>query len=380
MVEVYDIETYKYAFIFCSYNIHTKTKVDFEISERKTDIKLILKHLKSIKGQIGYNNLRFDYPVLHWIVKNHKKYKDSLKFAHAIHEYANGLFKSESPYQVRENLTSPKQLDLYRIWHFDNKNRSTSLKWLEFAMRMMDIEDLPYEVDQELTSEMIDDIIEYCYHDVEATYQFYLKSIEKIELRKKLQGKYKTNLINKSDVGIAETLVLNSYCYATGLETRDVREMRSTYKFIHAKDVIFSQIKFQTPELQDWLVKLKETYLLTPGGTWGGTEITVKGEVYDIKLGGIHIQQKALAHITEKGEYIAELDCAGMYPTFIAKHGQYPAHLGQDFLTLYRQIRDDRMAAKKSGDKVMDAAGKLMGNGTFGLDFKYKQAPSNSDI
>lgn len=363
MVEIYDLETYKNVFIYCYVDRDTLKKGHFEISFRKDDTQKILDHLKIIKGQIGFNNIEFDWVVLDWLINNYEFY-NQYSLPQAIYNKVQELFDTEGYKGIRNPLVP--QLDLYRIWHYSNKSRATSLKWLEFAMRMQNIEDLPYKIDEELTSEMIDEIIEYCYHDVEATRQFYLKSLDKIELRKKLQQKYGLNLINRPDVGMAEDLVLDSYCKSTGLDKNYVRGLKSIHSFIQANDIILPQIKFQTEYMKNWFEKFKSVYLLTPRGNWKGQTIELFDEKYDVGLGGLHIEQKALEFYKTENTFLAELDCSGMYPTFIAKHGMYPAHLGKDFLMLYRQIRDDRMEAKRIGDKTMDAAGKLMGNGVFG--------------
>jgi hypothetical protein len=363
-VWIYDIETFKKAFILCALNRDTLEKIHFEISFRKNQIDELISWINNSNGHIGFNNIEFDYPVLDWEVKSPNKYDNN--FSELIYEKANELINTEGYKGIHKPLVP--QLDLYKIWHYSNKARATGLKWLEFAMRMQNIEDLPYKIDADLSSEMIDEIIEYCYHDVQATYEFYLKSIDKIELRKKLQQKYNLNLINRPDVGIAEDLVLDSYCRATGLDKQYVKTLKTEHKYIQVKNVTLPMINFQTEYMRNWFEKFKDTYLLTPGGTWKGYTLNLFNEKYDIGLGGIHIEQKPLAFYKTENSFLAELDCAGMYPTFIAKHGMYPAHLGKEFLTLYRQIREDRMEAKRIGDKTMDAAGKLMGNGTFGLE------------
>ena len=102
------------------------------------------------------------------------------------------------------------------------------------------------------------------------------------------------------------------------------------------------------------------------GGFWKGEIVELFGEEYQVKLGGLHIIQKPGIYEIKEDEQITERDCAGMYPTFIDHHGMYPRHLGKEFLKLYRKIRADRTEAKFNGDKVMDAAGKLQGNGIFG--------------
>jgi len=363
-VDIYDIETYFEAFILCALDRDTLEKRQFEISHRKNDIKELIKYLKEIKGQIGYNNINFDYPVIHWILNNYQKY-NQYSLPQAICEKAQEVIKQEFSAVKYEDVLIP-QLDLFKIWHYSNKARITSLKYLEFTMRMDNIEDLPYNIYEELTSEMIDNIIDYCHHDVWTTYQFYLKSTGRVDLRRKLSKKYNLPLMNRPDVGIAEDLVLDSYCKQTGKSKEYVKKLRSEYDWIQGKDVILPDIKFKTDQMQEWLIKLKDIYFKRMGGFWKGDVIELYNEKYQVGLGGIHVEQKPGVYKIDENSYIAEIDCAGMYPTFICNHGMYPAHLGKEFLTLYREIREDRIRAKKSGDKVMDAAGKLQGNGTFG--------------
>jgi len=374
MIDIYDIETYKEAFIFCALRIDGKEKKEFEISYSKNDTEKLVKYLLSIKGLIGYNNLNFDYPIIHWFLNNFQNY-DQYSLPEILYNKAQEIINEEFSSINPTDVIIP-QLDLYRIWHYNNKARRTSLKYLEFNMRMNIIEDLPYKIDEHLNDEKINKIIEYCHRDVKATHNFYVKSKPKITLRRNLKKKYGLNLINRPDVGIAEDLVLHSYCQQTNLEKSYVKTLKSEYNFIQAKDIILPQIKFKTVQMQKWLDKLKQVYLKRMGGFWQGEIITLFNEQYQVGLGGLHIEQKSFRFIKKENQFLTEWDCAGMYPTFIALHGMYPAHLGKEFLTLYRKIRDDRMIAKKNGDKVMDAAGKLMGNGTFGkfgsdLSFLY---------
>lgn len=371
-VDIYDIETYNEAFILCAQDRDTLEKKHFEISWRIDDTERLIEYLNSIQGQIGFNVINFDYPVLHWILQNYKKY-NQYTLPQAICEKAQEIIKQEFS-SIKENEVLIPQLDLFKIWHYGNKARITSLKYLEFTMEMDNIEDLPFDIYSNLTSEMIDKIIEYCYHDVHATYTFYLKSLGRIKLRKDLSKKYGISLLNRPDVGIAEDLVLHSYCQQTGKDKQEVKKLKTEYDWIQGKNVILPLIEFKTEQMQSWLLQLKEVYLKRMGGFWKGEVISLYGEEYQIGLGGLHIEQKPGIYEISDEQYMAELDCAGMYPTFICNHGMYPAHLGKEFLTLYKEIREARLEAKKSGDKVMDAAGKLIGNGLFGKfgsDFSY---------
>jgi hypothetical protein len=74
MICVYDIETYAEAFIVCFLDIANKRTYSFEISKRKDETPELILFLQKCKGLIGFNNLDFDYPVIHWFIQNHKYY------------------------------------------------------------------------------------------------------------------------------------------------------------------------------------------------------------------------------------------------------------------------------------------------------------------
>ena len=55
-----------------------------------------------------------------------------------------------------------------------------------------------------------------------------------------------------------------------------------------------------------------------------------------------------------------------MYPTILIEHNLYPKHLGPEFLKVYKQIKDERVAAKRAKEKLKDATLKLSINGLSG--------------
>ena len=55
-----------------------------------------------------------------------------------------------------------------------------------------------------------------------------------------------------------------------------------------------------------------------------------------------------------------------MYPSAIINYGLYPQHLGPEFLNTYKKIRQDRIKAKREGNKVMNMTYKLALNGISG--------------
>ena len=56
-----------------------------------------------------------------------------------------------------------------------------------------------------------------------------------------------------------------------------------------------------------------------------------------------------------------------MYPSAIINFGLYPQQLGPEFLTTYKQIRTDRLKAKREGNTIINQTYKLALNGISGM-------------
>ena len=75
------------------------------------------------------------------------------------------------------------QLDLMKVHHFDNVNKRTSLKLLEFNMRMKTIEELELDFNQPVTPDQVPVVLKYNGHDVDATVDFYHETKEHLKFR-----------------------------------------------------------------------------------------------------------------------------------------------------------------------------------------------------
>lgn len=134
MVEVYDIETLTGLYTYIGLDIDSKQLSKFVICKYQNDLKVFVEHLKQVKRQIGYNNLSFDSQVIEYILINHQNWLDlsGEEVADIIYRYAqycidksnNGGWGDYPEWK----LTIP-QLDLFKVWHFDNKAKMTS--WIK---------------------------------------------------------------------------------------------------------------------------------------------------------------------------------------------------------------------------------------------------------
>ena len=77
---IYDIETYPNCFTISLIRADGKLPRVFEISDRKNDIESILTCFRWLRDNncrmVGFNNLGFDYPIIHEIMKVASKEKD----------------------------------------------------------------------------------------------------------------------------------------------------------------------------------------------------------------------------------------------------------------------------------------------------------------
>ena len=272
---IYDLETFPNIFTACFVYANGKGLCVFEISDRKDDTDELLEFLRNVKRtgcrMVAFNNINFDYPVLHYILEKAKKAFKSgkkVKFtAKEIYGVAMALI-NKSPddrfgSKIKDVDVVIPQVDLFLVHHFDNRARSTSLKMLEFTMRSDNIQDLPFPVGTVLNSEQMDVLIKYNKHDVTETLKFYNYSKEALKLREELTELFGFDCTNFNDTKIGKQLFINSIekekpgsCYTQTERGRKINQTKR--EFIQIKDCIFPYVKFQRPEFQavlDWFNK-----------------------------------------------------------------------------------------------------------------------------
>lgn len=131
------------------------------------------------------------------------------------------------------------------------------------------------------------------------------------------------------------------------------------------KDIIFDFIKFKTPVLQNLLKDLKDQ-CIDPNDNSFERQFYLGTTKHTFGMGGIHSVNNPEALEPNENELLLALDVASMYPSIILEHKVFPPHLGEAFLEVYGKIKSDRLEAKRSGNKIVDATLKLSLNGLSG--------------
>ena len=267
---VYDIETYPNCFTFtavCADNSRTHV---YECSSRKNDVSQLFEFLDMLHDKrhrmVGFNNKGFDYPVLHELLEVRAKAVtvSGKAVAKKAYKVAQDLISVQAEHNNSRLKEYVKQVDLFKIHHFDNKARATSLKMIEFNMKSDSIEDLPFPVGTELTDGEIDVLLKYNMHDVVKTLDFYNISLNSIRFRDELSKKYKRDFTNHNDTKIGKDYFIMQLektmpdsCYKK--DTTGKKVINQTKRpLIAIKDCLFTYYDFQRPEFQaifNWFKK-----------------------------------------------------------------------------------------------------------------------------
>ena len=313
---VYDCETYPNCFSFAIIREDGKHAVTYEVSTRKNQIDKVFSCLDYLAKQgdflVGFNSLNFDYPVLHKVLQLRKNNKIPLRgenLASKVYQFAQeqiesmkGEFASTVP--VDEHYV--KQIDLFKIHHFDNKAKSTSLKMLEFNMRASNISDLPFPVGKHLTSDEIDVLLHYNAHDVKMTLEFYKKTIPMIEFREQLTNKYNRNFMNHNDTKIGKDyfiMRLEEEGIPVYIKDNHGRRKANQTKrsMIKIKDCLFDYYNFTRPEfiaIHEWF---KKQVITETKGVFSDIEEHLLGDV--AKYAEMVVKRKKFPKEPTKTEY-----------------------------------------------------------------------------
>lgn len=361
--EVYDIETYLNTFIYCSYVIEEDRWYTFVINNDLDQSEDLFQHLT--RGgffHIGYNNLKFDYIVLHHFLINYSRYQYSSGFAIANDLYfkAQQLITSETNEFIRDSDMKILQIDLMSIFHLGYKSKMTSLKDIEFALNM-DIEESPIPFDACPSLKDIDDIIKYCKNDVLATFNFYelargktdhpvYKGINELKLRSEIKKQFRINCLNYPNVKIGEQLILSLYCRATGKKWAEVKELQTDRSYVDLVDCIPHYCHFENKILNDVLDLIKSKTVNTSLMDFE-TEVIFHSTKFSLGCGGLHACAKSGIYKSDDKNTILSLDVNSMYPSIAKVCGLYPEHLGKVFNDIYCPFLDARLEEKKKENK-----------------------------
>lgn len=372
-VEIMDIETLAGCYLYCAYIPHLNKRVSYEVSYRKNELDAMAKHLREedIDYHVSFYGLQFDSQVVQYILDNHEKWYDlsNLEVVDKIYEFAQeviSLTRYELKIPYAESYLDIKQIDLFKVHHMDNKARRCSLKWLEYGMDMPNIEEMPHHHSQkEFTGSQLDEIVAYCWNDIEATEKFWqitigetdnelYKENDKIQDRLDIieEMKFPEKTINYADVKIGDELNKRGYMEETGCtygqiyEKKKNRKPTPQFKF---GDCIPKYVKFKTKEFQEFYEMVRKQPFQQRSKPPQEYILKYNNTTYSIMKGGIHSHDGARILEAIAGMLLRDADIGSQYPNAIDKRELYPSHLGPKWNVNYKKNIRVRMNYKAKG-------------------------------
>jgi len=385
-IGICDIETMFELFDVGFYNPDTKEWKEFQISAFKNELFEFVKFYCS--GEYDYlvtfNGINFDQQVMEWIVDEHQKWVDdtNLQITEHIHKYAQNVIEN-SNYGIfpdyKENKFRLAPIDIFKILHFDNDARRTSLKWCAFMLNM-DVEEMPiHHSARNLSEKDIETIQTYRRNDVQVTegvFNLILGNVDLPELKdykgkNKIQDRFDVmketgmQCLNWSDVKIGEEW--NKLNYIKEENVYDEKTIFPT-KVVYPYGKKFKQffpksMKFTTPKLKNFIKEMGNTFVLAEKQEFS---ITIGSTTYTIAKGGLHSNEKNRRLKALEGYILRDADVGGQYPNFIIKEPVCPPHLKLTIIRIADRNVKNRSVYKAQAKKLTaegktDEARPLMG-------------------
>jgi hypothetical protein len=365
---VLDLECYPNYFLVKFKARDNKTVRSFELCDGQAlDRAAILGILKQFTI-ITFNGLSYDMPLLMYALRDGTD-NEMLKKAsdHIIVGDLRG-WQFEQHYGVKV----PAHID-----HIDLKEAipgpMIGLKQYGGRIHSRKLQDLPYEPSRALTREEMNFVSAYCENDLDTTLDLYDKARDPkddiIATREMLTKQYGIDVRSKSDAQIAEAIIRKLVEDAKG--ERIYRTEVTPGTVFKYKAPAFLQ--FRTPLLRQVLAEVTASNFVIGGDgkvkmpqTLEGRKLTIGSSTYSMGIGGLHSTEKSTGWVQTALTLLRDIDVASYYPSLIIQCGLSPENMGELFQRFYRGFRDQRLHAKKNGNKSLAQTLKIFLNGIFG--------------
>lgn len=317
---IYDLETFPNVFTFSILSEDRKIARKFQCSIIKNNIKSILACLDYLQEQdaimVGFNNLGFDYPILHDLLERRERALSMTgeELAKMMYQFAQDQIESSRknngfPRVIKTEDEYVKQLDLYKIHHFDNKTKRTSLKLLQFNMRSATIEELPFEIGQVLTPQEIETLLDYNFHDVDKTTDFFFISKSAIDFREELSKKFGKDFTNHNDTKVGKDYFIQKL-EEQGIRTRKYNKgkwelVQTKRPYVKIIDVLFNYYDFKEPAFLAVLEWFKRQRIIETKGIFTELDEFDLGDVS--KYANMRIRSEKIKCMSNDGPTDSEL-------------------------------------------------------------------------
>ena len=248
----------------------------------------------------------------------------------------------------------------------DIADKGLSLKAVEGNLYLPIVESsVPFDIDQPLTPEELEEVIRYCKNDVDATVRLYQERAEYLTSKKIVGNMY--GVPEAEALGLTNAKLSARVLGAKAVERSDERDYEIPSNLdtdLIPEPVLKFFLQIKDKQIPD--VKLFGT------GKQGskGMTLDVWIETSDGRCpvtyawGGVHGAKPAYIAEATEDRLIVNYDVASLYPNSMINFG-YCSRSMED-PDAYKKLVETRLAAKKAGDKEKAGALKLVVNTVYG--------------
>lgn len=388
---IMDYETIVNCFVAVFTGYSSSETYTFVINRDRNDLKKFIAFLKDNKQHddwhLGYNNLAFDSQITEFILHFEKELLelDSDEITASIAQYAAEVIRKSNAGEFLdypEFKLSIKCIDIFKLNHWDNMAKRSSLKWVQYSMDWYNVEEMPHHYTEPVLDDAtLDTIVKYCVNDVNSTKQIFVHKNAKgerpmaaqINLRAELSKTYDVPLFSASEPRISKEIFLFFLSKKLGKSKKDIRAMRTFRDYVNIRDIILPMVNFETPEFKgvhNWFKNLVVDTKL-----YDDRDDKIKGPRYrmmykgvptDFGLGGLHGCIKPGIYKSGNGKIILSADVTSFYPNLAIRNQWGPAQFPKkDFCELYEWFFEERKKYNKKDP--LNYLFKIILNSTYGL-------------
>jgi hypothetical protein len=243
-----------------------------------------------------------------------------------------------------------------------------SLKLYGARLHTKTLQDLPYAPHTLLSEKQKAKVFDYCRNDLRQTWELVSELRQQIDLRRAMSQMYATDLRSKSDAQIAENVLSTEFHRMTGRWPKRATTHKKSFYYEPPSNVRFitEDFKAALETIRTAEMVVKPTGHVEMPKAIANLKLKIGTGVYRIGIGGLHSSEKKVSYHSNKRDVVIDRDVASYYPTMMLNMEMYPDGMGEHFRDIYRRILEDRLEAKRGGNKVKAESLKITLNGTFG--------------
>lgn len=397
---VYDVEAYPNFVLYAFQDADTGEVTRFVIDDTADQRDQLRAYLGTIDILLGYNSAHYDSHLLEAALEGvalDKRRSRRPAKARDIWQLGDNIITGKARVFGDPLLTRyghprddyPLSIDLAGILHKDGK--FPALKQLGVQYGYPVLQDLPIAPGTTLTDEQKQTITDYNQHDLAVTRLVLEHADDRLEMRRQLTELYHTNLMSVSDAKLGETVIVTDYERQLNQLVRETADGEEPdYERVTKPAVgttwqctgtdILNQYAFTTPDAQALYARMaQQTFIwrkelnaegktaLVAGHGDVTTHLGIGGRTYTFGFGGLHSQDEPLIASSDADHVLVEFDVASFYPALIVARKLAPRHLERSiFLDVFDRLRQQRLAAKRAGNKTLADGLKIAINAVFG--------------